>query len=83
MHIDMYGMMYGMKKTTVYIGDELKASLERVAAAEGCSEAELIRRGILEVTEKSTRPKPRLGPFSSGDPTLAERVDEELEGFGE
>ncbi len=32
--------MYGMKKTTVYLPDELKAALERAAAAQGRSEAE-------------------------------------------
>jgi hypothetical protein len=44
-----------MKKTTVYLPDDLK----------------------------SERPRPRLPLFSSDDPTLAERVDEELPGFGD
>ena len=33
-----YGSVYGMKKTTVYLPDELKAALER-AAAQGRSGA--------------------------------------------
>ena len=76
-----YGSVYGMKKTTVYLPDELKAALER--AAQGRSEAELVREAVRELTQRLEPPRPRLPLFSSGDPTLAERVDEELrEGFG-
>jgi hypothetical protein len=32
--------MYGMRKSTVYVPEELKQSLERTAASEGRSEAE-------------------------------------------
>ena len=72
-----------MKKTTVYLPDELKAALER-AAARGRSEAELVREAVRELTQRLEPPRPRLPLFSSGDPTLAERVDAELrEGFGE
>jgi predicted DNA-binding protein len=35
--------MYGMKKTTVYLPEDLKSALGRVAAQKGRSEAELIR----------------------------------------
>jgi hypothetical protein len=34
-----------MKKTTVYLPDDLKSTLGRVAAQKGWSEAELIQRG--------------------------------------
>ena len=73
-----------MKKTTVYLPDELKAALERAAAAaRGRSEAELVREAVRELTQRLEPPRPRLPLFSSGDPTLAERVDEELrERFG-
>ncbi len=72
-----------MKKTTVYLSDELKAALERAAEAQGRSEAELIREAVRELTRKQEAPRPRLPLFSSGDPTLAERVEEELaRGFG-
>ena len=80
----MYGSVYSMKKTTVYLPDELKAALERAAAAQGRSEADLIREAVRELTQRLEQPRPRLPLFSSGDPTLAERVDEELKkGFGE
>jgi hypothetical protein len=76
--------MYGMKKTTVYLPDELKRDLERAAAVTGASEAELIREGIQSVVEIRLTPRPRAPLFDSGDPTLAERVDELLaEGFGQ
>lgn len=78
-----YGTMYGMKRTTVYLPDELKAALERTAAAQGTTEAQVVRTALESVTEAQVYPAPRLPLFESGDPTLAERVDEELAaGFG-
>jgi hypothetical protein len=72
-----------MKKTTVYLPDELKSALGRIAVERGHSEAELIREAVRELVRSSEPPRPRLPLFSSGDPTLAERIDEELVGFGE
>ncbi len=76
-------MMYGMEKTTVYLPDALKADLSRTARATGRSEAELIREGIGLVTGSHRIAEPRLPLFTSSDPTLAERVDDALGGFGE
>ena len=82
--IAMCGTVYGMKKTTVYLPDELKADLARAAASQEKSEAELIREAVRELTRRLEPPRPRLPLFSSGDSTLAERVDEELaRGFGD
>lgn len=76
--------MYGMKRTTIYLPDELKAALERTAAAQGKSEAEVVRGALAAATEGQRYPRPRLPLFDSGDPTLSERVDEGLAaGFGE
>jgi plasmid stability protein len=76
--------MYGMKRTTVYLPDELKAALKLTAAAQGKSEAEVVRSALASATAEHAYPPPRLPLFASGDPTLAERVDEELaRGFGE
>ena len=72
-----------MKKTTVYLTEDLKSALGRIAVPRGRSEAELIREAVRELVRDSEPPRPRLPLFSSGDPTLAERVDEELAGFGE
>lgn len=69
-----------MRKTTVYLPDELKRRVERVAADRRISEAEVIRAALDEFTA-SRPPRPRAGTFSHG--SLAERVDELLrEGFG-
>jgi hypothetical protein len=79
-----YGKMYGMKRTTIYLPDDLKAALERAAARAGTSEAEIVRSAIAVATADDANPPPRLPLFDSGDPTLAERVDDELAaGFGE
>jgi len=76
--------MYGMKRTTVYLPDELKAALERTAAAEGKSEAEIVRSAVATATSEHVYPRPRLPLFESGDPMLAERIDDALaDGFGE
>lgn len=80
----MYGTMYGMVKTTVYLPEELKASLARVASERSMSEAELIREALGEKLAAATAARPRVALFSEGlgDPTAAERVDELLAGFG-
>ena len=72
-----------MRKTTVYLPEDLKAALERAAAVRGQSEAELIREAVRRLTEEVGQPRPRLPLFRGKDPTLAERFDEELRGFGE
>ena len=83
-HCFTYGMMYGMKRTTIYLPDELKHALERTAAAQGTSEAEVVRHALIAATAGSSAPKLRIPLFDSGDATLAERVDDELAaGFGE
>lgn len=76
-------MMYGMRKTTVYLPDDLKRALARTARATRRTEADLIREGVRRVTGDHEAPEPVLPLFSSGDPTLSEDVDRALEGFGE
>jgi Arc/MetJ-type ribon-helix-helix transcriptional regulator len=71
-----------MRKTTVYLPDELKARLERVAAEQNRSEANVIRAALAEYTARE-RPRPRLPLFRSLGEPIAHRVDEVLaEGFG-
>jgi hypothetical protein len=72
-----------MERTTVYLSAQQKRALERAARAEGRSEADLIREGIDVVTSRLQVAEPVLPLFGSGLPDLAERVDEELAGFGE
>jgi hypothetical protein len=79
----MYGTLYGMERTTVYLTEQQKRALERSAKAEGRSEADLIREGVDIVTGRNRASEARLPLFESGQPDMASRVDEELAGFGE
>jgi len=81
----MYGMMYGMKKTTLYLPDALKRDLERLSVAESRSEAEIVREAVRDAVARHARPEPRI-PLTGaglGDSTASERVDELLDGFGQ
>ncbi|MDA8330211.1 MAG: ribbon-helix-helix domain-containing protein [Candidatus Dormibacteraeota bacterium] len=72
-----------MNKTTVYLPEDLKQSLRRMAAVSGCSEAELIREAIAARVRLSGQPRPKGQLFISGKSSLAEQADEALAGFGE
>ena len=52
----MYGITYGMKKTTLYLPDDLKEKVESVARAEGRSEADVIRDAISSAVEARRPP---------------------------
>jgi predicted transcriptional regulator len=67
-----------MRRTTVYLPDDLKAALAREAERGGMSEAQFIRSALSAAV---SRPLPRAGLFAA-EP-FAERVDELLTGFGE
>lgn len=73
---------YAVNKTTVYLPDDLKKALRRLAAASGRSEAELIRQAIRDLTGGGRRPRPQGRLWRGKDPSLSERVDEALGGFG-
>lgn len=78
----VYGTMYGMHRTTIYLPDELKARVAEAARLRGVTEAEVIRGAVRQMLD---RPRPRGALFASGNPLDAERVDELLAetGFGE
>lgn len=71
-----------MFKTTVYLPDELKAALERLAGETGRSESELIREGVQLAVARRTPPTPTLGILVNADPHFAECADDHLAGFG-
>ncbi len=75
--------MYGMHKTTLYLPDDLREQLRSAARERGSSEAEVIRDALRAYVPGLVAPEPTIPLFASGDPTLAERVDEALHGFGE
>jgi len=76
------GIVCGVKKMTVYLPDELKADLERLASETRRSQADVIREGVRIALERSSPPLPHFGIFDGGDGSLGERVDELLKGFG-
>ena len=64
---------------SVRLSDDVLRRLADVARRNGASVSSTIER----LLDEEARPKPTLPLFRSGDPTLAERVDEALAGFGE
>ena len=76
------GTMYGMKKTTLYLPQDLKSHIERVARSEQRSEADVIREVLTAGLARRARPRPRGAIFDSGDPDWAATADENLGGFG-
>jgi len=76
-----YGTMYVMKRTTVYLPDELKARLEAEAKRRGTTEAQIVREAV---DKETRRPRPRGGIISGGE-LDARDIDstDALKGFGE
>ncbi|MGH2583331.1 MAG: CopG family transcriptional regulator [Dehalococcoidia bacterium] len=72
-----------MRKTTLYLPDDLKANLEQAALKTGRTEADIVREGIRLALAQLPPPTPTIPLFTSDDPHFAERVDEYLVGFGE
>ena len=79
-------MMYGiMKKTTLYLPDDLKEKIAMIADSDGRSEAQVIRQALTVLVESRAPAKPRvpLPGVTLGDPTVAERAGDLMDGFGE
>jgi hypothetical protein len=76
-----YGTMYVMKRTTVYLPDELKARLEAEAKRRGTTEAQIVREAV---DKETRRPRPRGGIIFGGE-LDARDIDstDALKGFGE
>ncbi len=77
--------MYGVKRTTIYIPDDMKARLEAAARAEGRTEADVIREALGDALERRSSQRPRLPLTEPTGKTTnwAEQVDDLLEeGFG-
>lgn len=74
--------MYGIKRTTVYFPEDLKARLEKEARRRGITEAELIRTSV---DNELHRRAPR-GGFLRGAPddgVTGANLHDHMEGFGE
>ena len=81
----MYGTIYGVKRTTIYLTETQKRELESIAHRTRQSEAELIREGVDHVINLKRERRRKPGAiFALDDPILDDpaRADEALEGFG-
>ncbi|PZU45479.1 MAG: CopG family transcriptional regulator [Microbacterium sp.] len=69
-----------MHKTTVYLPRELDLRLAAEARAEGVSKAALIRRGVTELLEQSSRPRrtAELPVFNGGRTRSMDEIDDAL-----
>jgi hypothetical protein len=73
-----------LKKTSIYLDEELDQGLARKAAEEGITKAELIRRSLEGVIAKPRRPKPKgIGIIKGGPPDLSVNTEKYMDGFGE
>jgi predicted transcriptional regulator len=74
-----------VKKTSVYLDDSDVERLRRLAAAEGCSQAEVMRSALAAYEKAQTAPRDfALGGAWAGDGSSVADVPEEelLAGFG-
>lgn len=77
-----YGTLGDMKRTTIYLPEEMKARLAAEAARRQITEAELIRRAV----DNELHRRPRRGGILSGGPddgVTGANLHEHMEGFGE
>jgi hypothetical protein len=74
-----------LKKTSIYLDEELDHGLARKAAEEGMTKAEFIRRTLSYAVEKPRRPKPKgIGIIKGPVPhDLARNAEKYMDGFGE
>lgn len=71
-----------MNKTTVYLPDDLRDAVKRIARTRGVPEAEVIRDAIRTHLAKE-RPRPRGGFITGDGSSIADNLDEWMKGFGE
>jgi predicted transcriptional regulator len=69
-----------MTKTTVYLENDMALTIRQLAAAQGRSQAEVIRDALETYTRPhSTKPASRgFGKYSSGETDVSERAEEIL-----
>jgi hypothetical protein len=76
--------MGALKKTSIYLDEELDQALARRAAEDGITKAELIRRQLETAVARPRRPRISVGLFNSGLGDLARNHDRYLrEGLDE
>jgi predicted transcriptional regulator len=70
-----------MHKTTLYLEEELRERIARVAKQTGRSQADVIRDALRSFFMR--RKKPRSIGLGKGGPDLSDRTEDLLAGFGE
>ncbi len=73
-----------MPKLTLYLPEDLMASVECTAREKGVSKAEVIREALRIALAFCALPRPRVPLVEAGlgGPSVARRTDEHLDGFG-
>jgi hypothetical protein len=71
-----------VNKTTVYLPDDLRDGVKRLARTRGVPEAEVIREAI-RAAVSTLRPLPKFGLIAGNGELIADRVDELLKGDAE
>lgn len=74
-----------VRKTSIYVDDEVDHALSKRAEREGTTKAALIREALRAAAADSLRVKPRARGAFEGPANLSENVNEHLRssGFGE
>lgn len=70
--------MATLKKTSVYLDEEIDQALAALAAQEGLTKAEFIRRQLRAAVARPSRPRISIGVFNVGAPAWADDLDDEL-----
>jgi hypothetical protein len=71
-----------MVKTSVYLDEQQRQDLNRVAQITGRSQADLIREGISQVIHDHLAKRPRMRARFH-DPSIVGRTEDLLDGLGE
>jgi predicted transcriptional regulator len=71
-----------MVKTSVYLDEQQKQDLDRVAQITGRSQSDLIREGISQVIQDHLAKRPKMRARFH-DPSIVGRTEDLLDGLGE
>lgn len=71
-----------MVKTSIYLDEQQKQDLDRVAQITGRSQTDLIREGISQVIQDHLAKRPKMRARFH-DPSIVGRTEDLLDGLGE
>jgi hypothetical protein len=70
--------LISVRKTSIYLDPDLDLALARVAAREGVTKAEVIRRALAQAVAEAPRPRVRAIGVGEGPGDVADDVDRHL-----